>query len=252
MYVSISAVCRVFVWEKKRKYGLGGRVRCVLLVCFFNLCPHTGQRLVIVNSLNVKKSCAFPVGVNFSDCPVVLLRSMAKIEETSLHLVYPPNWKSSHFVSVAKWASQTCTEFGTDVKTSVPFPVVTPTKTDCLIKQRPQFITLMNSWLGLQWKGDDIHTDRAHFQRTYSKLWRQRGRESFCPDLGLSCYSHCWCVSATCVCVRPPLQQPACFVISDWAGCPQNCWRKETKRGFEWAELSLAFSRGETDQCRFK
>lgn len=122
---------------------------------------------------------------------------MRKIEETILQLVYPPKWKNNHFVSVAKWASQTCTEFGTHVKMSVPFPVVTPTKTGCLIKQRPQFITLINSWLGHQWKGDDIHTDRAYFQRSYSKLQRRRGRESFCPDLGQSCYSDCWCVSVS-------------------------------------------------------
>ena len=38
-----------------------------------------------------------------------------------------------------------------------------------------------------------------------------------------------------------PSQQPACRVISDWAGCPQKLRlrRKETKRGFEWAGLSL-------------
>lgn len=190
-----------------------------------------------------RKSCAFPVGLISQTVPVVLIRPMGKIEETSLHLVYPPKLKSCHFVSVAKWALQTCTEFGTNVKTSVPFPVVTPTKTDCLIKQRPQFITLMNSWLGRQWKGDDIHTDRAHFQRTYSKLWRQRGGESFCPDLGLSCYSHCWCVSATCVCVQPPLQQPACFVISDWAGCPQKLLEEGDKEGLWVGSLQQRWNR---------
>lgn len=32
----------------------------------------------------------------------------------------------------------------------------------------------------------------------------------------------------------------------------KSSWRKETNKGFEWAELLLAFKRGETDQCRFK
>ena len=34
-----------------------------------------------------------------------------------------------------KWASQTRTEFDTNTTTSVPFPVVTPTATDCLREQ---------------------------------------------------------------------------------------------------------------------
>lgn len=66
---------------------------------------------------------------------VVLTRLMRKIEEASLHLVYLGNKKLATLLVIAESASQTCTEFGTHVKTSVPLPVVTPTKTDCLIKE---------------------------------------------------------------------------------------------------------------------
>ena len=127
------------------------------------------------------------------------MRSMRKVEETSLHLVYPLEWKNSLIVSAAKWASQTYTEFGAHVKVSVLFPVVTPTKTNCFIKQRLQSITLMKSWFGCQWTGEDIHTDRAHFQSTYSKFQSQRRRGSVNPDQ-LAC-SYCWCVSVMCLCV---------------------------------------------------
>lgn len=97
-------------------------------------------------------ACAFSVGLISQTVPVVPVRLMGKVVETSLHLVYPPKWKRSRFVSVTKWASQTSTEFGTHVKTSVPFPVVTPTKTDCLIKWGPRLIPLTNSWLDRQRK----------------------------------------------------------------------------------------------------
>lgn len=110
-----------------------------------------------------------PVGSISQTNHVCLIRPMRKIEGTNLHLVYPPNWKTSCFVRAAKRALQTHTEFGTDVKTSVSFPVVTPTKSDCLIKQRPQFITLMNIWWYRRWGGEIIHTGGAHFQRLYSK-----------------------------------------------------------------------------------
>lgn len=169
----------------------------------------------------------FQRGLTSRTVSVVLIRLMGKIEETSLHLVHPYKWKTSHVVGNRQLDSQLCTEFGTHVKKSVPFPVVTPAMTDCLIKQRPQFITLMNSWLSRRWRGDDIHTDRAHFQRTSSQ--RQRGRESFI-DLGQSCYSRCCRVSATCVCARPPSQKPACLIIFlCHLSTLKSSWRKETE-----------------------
>lgn len=75
-----------------------------------------------------------------------------------------------------------------------------------------------------------IFTQTAHFQRTYSKPRRQRGKGSCRPDLGQPCYSYCWCLSATCVCARPPSPQPACLIISHRAGCPQKLWEEGGKR----------------------
>lgn len=178
---------------------------------------------------------------------------MGKIEETSLHLVHPYKWKTSHVVSIRQLDSQLCTEFGTHVKKSVPFPVVTPAMTDCLIKQRPQFITLMNSWLSHQWRGDDIHTDRAHFQRTSSQ--RQRGRESFI-DLGQSCYSHCCRVSATCnvrLCSAPFTTTclPRQLSLSSLVSHTQKLLEEGDREPLSGRKVLLAFRRGETNHSRF-
>lgn len=40
--------------------------------------------------------------------------------------------------------------------------------------------------------------------------------ESSCPDLGQSCYSQGCRLSATCVCARPPSQQPASLLSAQF------------------------------------
>lgn len=60
------------------------------------------------------------------------------------------------------------------------------------------------------------------------------------------------------VCLRRPfVRGPLCNNLPASSSLTEqvvlkSSWRKETKRGFELAELLLALSRGETDQIRFK
>lgn len=128
----------------------------------------------------------------------------------------------------------------------IPFPVVTPAMTDIFTEQRPHVLTVMNSWLSHCEKGDDIHTDRAHFQKNSSQT--QRGSHSALTLV--SRVTQTVAVSLqTCICARPPSQQRACLVIttghlSRWK---TPGWRRQ--RAFKWAE-TFAGIQGEVKQTR--
>lgn len=99
------------------------------------------------------------------------------------------------------------------------------------MKQRPQFITLMNWWLGRRWKGDDIHTDRAHFQRTYS-------HSDWPRSVLLLTLLVCVCDMRLCTADRATLAA-TCLVISHWAGCPQSLREEGDKEGL-WVGTTFA------------
>lgn len=108
----------------------------------------------------------------------------------------------------------------------------------------------MNPWSDWQRKGDNICTDRAHFQRTYRKLCRQQGWDINSALTSVSLLTH-----RVGVCLRRAFERSPTLATT----CPpRHLWLSrlpskgtgtaETKRGFKLADHLLDFRRGETDR----